>query len=238
MKGIIIFFLFTKFLLAAPAYEGFEGLNFIPTAYVPPEGEFSLSYSSSPQQTAEMNLIPYSFRIALNVLRPSLELGLTNTPLYRDNFLKDKNFPSKIKKYGTNIILPLYPSLKYQLMQEGECFLSVGVSLPYGFYGVLSDRKKWFFNSLLHLGLHTLTSRLGVLGGWEYDLQPHLKLILEANFTWATRAGREDTSFLAGGIKYLFSEQLFVNLVFRRDKKGHQQDEVWGQMSLNYLSWE
>lgn len=238
MKKVFLIFIalfcLSQISFSQSSYFGFSGLNFIPTGFGAKNGQINFSYFSEPAQGINMNLYPYSLNFNFGFPNSKLELGLTNTPLYQDNFLQIKNISQDMKTISNNIIIPVFPSLKYSVVQEKECGIGVGVCLPYGIYGIISDTKPWFLNSKLHLGIHTMPSDLGILLGLECNLQNNLKMLLESNFTWPTQLNLKNTSFFSVGLKHNLTSHIKINMVFRMNT-GHTENlKTYGHIGLSY----
>ncbi|MFH1612536.1 MAG: hypothetical protein ABIB46_02205 [bacterium] len=235
-KNVLIFiilFCLSQISFSQSTYFGFSGLNFIPTGFATKNGQFNFSYFSRPAQGVNMNLYPYSLNFNFGFSSSNLEVGLTNTPLYEDNFIQNKTKSQDIKKASNNMIVPLFPSLKYSLIQEEECGIALGLCSPYGLYGIISDKKPWFLNSKLHLGIH-MPFNLGILLGLECNLQKNLKIILENNFTWATELNLKNTSFFSFGLKYNLTSQISTNFVFRINNGYSGIQKTYGHIGLTY----
>jgi hypothetical protein len=213
------------------SYYGFSGLMFIPTAQKISPTHLSISYSTKPNVGSELTLIPFSVRIAYSPRIEGLELALTNTPYYAsareyEGVSINNTLPDSI------ISLPIYPSLKYQLMPMKKdnhyVGMAIGIALPYGGYYVVD---KFFnikyFDVTVHTGVatklityHTFIGLTFTFGERISDIQRDfpMDLLLESGWGGSLKQlDKKEEAFFSVAVRQVWTPDLYITTFLRVD---------------------
>ena len=215
------------------AYYGFTGLTFIPNAQVFPGGRFGTSYSSEPSSGSKLNLLPFSLRIIYGVNGNLVELATTNTPFYAS----ERIYNGVEVSYGVpdyQLIMPIYPSIKYQIMQmkssNYQVGMATGFALPYGAYYVAD---KYFnvtlFDLTVHTGVATKLSTYHVFAGLTFTFGNrlnavqrgfNLEMLVEAAWGGSLKElDKKEEAFVSLSFRHAWTSSLLITTFIRYDNQ-------------------
>jgi hypothetical protein len=215
------------------SYYGFTGLTFIPNAQVFPEKRFGASYSSEPSLGSNLNLQPFSLRLIYGFKGNQVEISATNTPFYAS----ERMYKGVSISYGVpdfEIIMPVFPALKYQIMKMHSSNYYVGMatgfSLPYGAYYVAD---KFFdvslFDLTIHTGVGTKLTTYHVFAGLSFtfgnrlgEIQRgfNLEMLLEAAWGGSLKQlDKKEEAFVSLSFRHGWTSELYITTFIRYDNQ-------------------
>jgi hypothetical protein len=215
------------------SYYGFSGLMFIPSTQITKPGQAGIGYSSRPSIGSELSLIPYSVRINYGLGQKSIELGVTNTPLYSS----ERIYSGVSLNHGVsdfNMALPLFPSIKYLLMPMArdnyQVAMSLGFALPYGVYYVVDKHVNVnFFDLTVHTGVATKLTTYHVFAGitttfgnriGQIQRDFNLEMLLEAAWGGSLKQlDKKEESFISMAFRYAWTNSLYIKTFLRYDNQ-------------------
>lgn len=245
MKTIITSFIILCFTLSVTAqerlasslftqsYYGFTGLTFIPNSQVYPENRFGVSYSSEPSSGSDLNLMPFSFRAIYGFEGNLVELASTNTPFYAS----ERMYNGVSITYGISdyeMIMPLFPSVKYQIMQMKSSNyyvgMAAGIALPYGAYYVADKYVDvTLFDLTVHTGVGTKLSTYHVFGGLTFTFGNrlnsiqrgfNLEMLVEAAWGGSLKElDKKEEAFISVSFRHAWTPSLLITTFIRHDNQ-------------------
>jgi hypothetical protein len=220
------------------SYYGFTGLTFIPSAQIFPQEQFGTSYSSEPSYGSNLNLLPYSLRVIYGFSGNLVELAATNTPFYASERLYNGvNISYGVSDY--QLIMPIYPSVKYRIMQMDNrnyyVGMAIGFALPYGAYYVAD---KYFnvelFDLTVHTGVGTKLSTYHVFAGLTFtfgrrlnEIQRgfNLDMLIEAAWGGSLKElDKKEEAFVSLSFRHAWTSALYITTFIRYDNQALTND--------------
>jgi len=220
------------------SYYGFSGLSFIPSSQIFPGGKFGLSYYSEPSKGSNLNLLPYSLNIIYGFGGNQVEAATTNTPFYSSERLYNGvGIEHGIPDY--DFIMPLYPTVKYQIMpMRGSNYhvgMALGFALPYGAYYVAD---KYFnvtiFDMTIHTGVATKLSTYHVFAGFTFTFGNrlsqiqrgfNLEMLVEAAWGGSLKElDKKEETFVSLSFRHAWTSALFIKTYIRYDNQPLTKD--------------
>lgn len=221
------------------SYYGFSGLTFIPNTQVTPPDIFGISYSSKPSKGSSINLLPYSLRVNYGFGFNRVEVGVTNTPFYAS----ERIYGGVSVSHGipdVDIPVPLYPSIKYQMMpmtsDNYHVAMAIGFSLPYGGYYVVD---KFFDVTWVDLTVHSgvaskltsyhvfagLTATFGRRFG-QIRRDFNLEMLFEMAWGGSLKElDKKEESFLSLSFRHAWTPELYITTFIRYDNQPLYNEE-------------
>ena len=215
------------------SYYGFTGLSFIPNAQIFPENRFGTSYVSEPSSGSNLNLLPFSLRLIYGFNGNVVEVASTNTPFYAS----ERMYGGVSISYGITdyeIIMPIFPSLKYQIMKMNQSNYNVGMAagfaLPYGAYYVVD---KYFnislFDLTVHSGVGTKLTTYHVFAGLSFTFGNrlnsiqrgfNLEMLVEAAWGGSLKElDKKEEAFVSLSFRHGWTSTLFITTLIRYDNQ-------------------
>jgi len=219
-------------------YYGFSGLTFIPNSQIFSGSKFGLSYYSEPCNGSNLNLLPYSLNIIYGFGGHQVEVATTNTPFYSSERL----YNGVAADQGTpnfNLMMPLYPTIKYQIMpmmnSNYQVGMAVGFALPYGAYYVAD---KFFdvkiFDLTLHTGVGTKLTTYHVFAGFTFTFGDrlgqiqrgfNLEMLVEAAWGGSLKElDKKEEAFVSFSFRHAWTPALYIKTFIRYDNQPLTKD--------------
>jgi len=221
------------------SYYGFSGLSFLPNTQITSPGQLGISYSSKPSTGSEINLLPFSARICYGIRAGNLEAGLTNTPFYAsERIYKGVSLTHGIGDFV--LMLPVFPSVKYQLMTMNPSnygvSMAIGFALPYGGYYVVDKLLTFgFFDLTLHTGVasklttyHVFTGITATIGNRVGTINRDFNLEMLVEAAWGgslKQIDKKEESFLSLSFRHAWTSALYITTFIRYDNQPIVEDE-------------
>jgi len=245
MKRYIKFFVILSFITQGTAqqrigsgyltqsYYGFSGLTFIPSAQVVPSGQFGISYYSKPSSGSEIDLLPYSLKLIYGFFNDNLEIASTNTPYYASN----RNYNGVDVSHGVKgfeTAIPVYPSLKYQIMpmrkQNYQVGMAIGFAFPYGGYYVVDKHVDLRLADMtIHTGVATKLTTYHAFAGLTFTVGEriaetqrgfNLEMLVEGGWGGSLKQlDQKEEAFLAVSFRYSWTTALYISTFIRFDNQ-------------------
>ena len=219
--------------LYTQSYYGFTGLTFIPNAQLFPEEQFGASYSSEPGSGSDIDLLPFSFRFIYGIEGNLVEIASTNTPFYAS----ERMYKGVAVTYGISdydIIMPIFPSVKYQIMQMNSSNyyvgMAAGIALPYGAYYVADKYFDInFFDLTVHSGVATKLSTYHVFAGLTFTFGNrlnsiqrgfNLEMLVEAAWGGSLKElDKKEEAFISVSFRHAWTPSLLITTFIRHDNQ-------------------
>jgi hypothetical protein len=245
MKIIIIFLFITSITFSVlgqerlgssyytQSYYGFSGLTFIPNSQIFSGSKFGFSYYSEPSNGSNLNLLPYSLNFIYGFRGNQVETAITNTPFYSsDRLYNGVGVEHGIPDY--NLIIPVYPTIKYQIMPMNssnyQVGMAIGFALPYGAYYVAD---KFFdvkiFDLTLHTGVGTKLTTYHVFAGFTFTFGNrlgqiqrgfNLEMLVEAAWGGSLKElDKKEEAFISFSFRHAWTSALFIKTFIRYDNQ-------------------
>ena len=215
------------------SYYGFSGLSFLPNTQVSPPGNIGISYTSTPSQGAEINLLPYSLRINYGLNFNRVEVAVTNTPFYAsERFYNGVSISHGVPNF--ELPVPVFPSIKYQMMpmtaDNYHVAMAIGFSMPYGGYYVVDKffDATWF-DLTVHTGVaskltsyHVFAGLTTTFGHREGEIRRNFNLEMLIELAWGgslKELNKKEESFVALSFRHAWTNSLFITTFIRYDNQ-------------------
>ena len=215
------------------SYYGFSGLTFIPNSQIFPGNQFGLSYHSEPAEGSNLSLLPYSIRIIYGIDGDVVEIATTNTPYYSsDRLQKGVSISQGTSKY--DLIVPIYPSVKYEVMplakSNYQVGMAIGFTLPYGAYYVADKYfDMTFFDVTIHSGVATKLTTYHVFAGFTFtfgdrlgEIQRSFNLEMLVEAAWGgslKELDKKEEAFVSLSFRHAWTSALFITTFIRYDNQ-------------------
>lgn len=215
------------------SYYGFSGLTFLPNSQVIAPGRIGISYASKPGTGSEINLVPFSVRICYGLPIGNLEVSATNTPFYSS----ERIYKGVSISHGVGdlqLILPVFPSVKYRLMPiEKENYyvgMAIGFALPYGgYYAVDKFFPVSFFDITVHTGVGTKLTTYHVFGGITVTFGDragimnrdfNLEMMIEGAWGGSLKQiDKKEEAFISLSFRHAWTSALYITTFVRYDNQ-------------------
>jgi hypothetical protein len=245
MKQIIVFLLIVLIIgplfaqtrvgssFRTQSYYGFSGLMFLPSTQVTPPGDIGIGYTTKPGLGSELNLIPYSIRFNYGMRIPGLEVSATNTPFYASTRIYNGVSITQ-GVYDFEMVLPLFPSVKYLIMpmqsSNNQVAMSLGFALPYGAYYVVDKHIDVTLADLtIHSGVATKLTTYHVFAGVTTtfgrrmgNIQRGFNLDMLLELSWGgslKQLDKKEESFIALTFRHAWTPALIITTFIRYDNQ-------------------
>ncbi len=221
------------------SYYGFSGLSFLPNTQITSPGLFGMSYTSKPSTGSEINLLPFSARICYGTRAGNLEVSATNTPFYAS----ERIYSGVSLTHGIGefvLALPLFPSVKYQLMMMNpdnyHVSMAIGFALPYGGYYVVDKLVTFsFFDLTVHTGVASKLTTYHVFAGitttfgnriGDIHRDFNLEMLIEAAWGGSLKQiDKKEESFLSLSFRHAWTSTLYITTFVRYDNQPVVEDK-------------
>jgi len=213
------------------SYYGFSGLTFLPNAEVFTGGQFGISYYSEAAKGSSLTLLPYSLTIIYGFIGKTLEVATTNTPFYAsERMYGGVSITHGLS--GFNYGLPLFPSVKYQIMPmksiNYHVGMAIGFALPYGAYYVADKYiDVTLFDVTVHTGVATKLTTYHVFAGFTFtfgnrisEIQRgfNLEMLVEAAWGGSLKElDKKEEAFVSLSFRHAWTSALFIKTFIRYD---------------------
>ena len=220
------------------SYYGFSGLIFIPSAQVFSGNQFGVSYYSEPANGSNLTLLPYSLNIIYGFNGNPVEVATTNTPFYSS----ERMYGGVAITHGVtgyHYALPIYPSVKYQIMPmkniNYHVGMAIGFALPYGAYYVADKYiDVTYFDVTVHTGVATKLTTYHVFAGFTFtfgnrlgEIQRgfNLEMLVEAAWGGSLKElDKKEEAFVSLSFRHAWTPTLFIKTFIRYDNQPLTKD--------------
>jgi hypothetical protein len=230
------------------SYYGFSGLTFTPSSQVFCENQLGVSYFSEASKGANLTLLPHSIGLIYGFSGQPIELAITNTPFYAS----DRMYGGVEISHGVSgfqYALPIFPSIKYQIMPMNQANYNVGMAigfaLPYGAYYVADKYLNVkYFDMAVHTGVATKLTTYHVFAGLTFtfgerigEIQRgfNLEMLVEAAWGGSLKElDKKEESFISLSFRHAWTSALFIKTYIRYDNQAltNSGEEVSGATTV------